>query len=758
MNHRKLIYFLLVLFTLNSCHKDSLSENEDVTTVFTATVVDEITGKIVGYVYDEQNKPVKDALVQIYSSSTKTNEYGLFVFENAKMDKQGTYLTVRKAGFILGSDLVYPDEKAVSYSRIGLLALETNKTFSANDGGEVTISGGGNITFPAAAISYLDGSSYNGNVYVTAKLLSTTNPNLEEIMPGGLVGDAINGATVAMGSAGMVAVELRDDKGEELNLTTGKTATITMPATSSAKPENINLWSFDESKGRWNEEGTAKLQGENYVAEVSHFSFWNCDAPFPLVTVCGKVVDQDGKPVANAWVSVEPDGFWASGGITNSEGVFCGLMPKDVKLVFKVRTTNCGNVIFEKEIGPLTQNTVLDPFVITLVTDNQLKISGQVVCNGTPVQDAIIVINVDGKYFTFIVNKETGFFEYDLSYLICQTNFTQAKIFAYDNNSGKASDEQVVTVGATPNNVIIDICEPGCDFTAEFSYDCNNILSIAATNGSGSFQYLWSTGSKERSIQLAGDSTQGLYCVTVTDSGASGCTKTFCKQINGKLGVGMEAGCWGYAQAYAFGGLAPYTYEWSNGATTVQIPVVTIGTYCVTVTDVAGCTASTCRDVIENPIFLDPNPAFCNANLFSLNSSPFAGGNIWNTNGSSQLQVQSLQNLNVFETGFNFRILLFNGQCEADFSITLPQIDTLNAEGKNPTCATCNDGYILYNLGTQCNQCTIGDVIILTADGLLTDVTSQNNAKTLGKGFYYVVVKDANTGCYIGFKKIELKI
>ena len=152
MNHRKLLYFLLVLFTISSCHKDEFAPNEDQTTIFTAQVVEEITGKIVGYVYDENNKPVQDATVQIYSSTTKTNKFGVYVFDNEKMDKQGTYVTVRKSGFILGSDLVYPDESATTYSRVGLLALETNKTFTANEGGEIQVTGGGKINFPTNAI------------------------------------------------------------------------------------------------------------------------------------------------------------------------------------------------------------------------------------------------------------------------------------------------------------------------------------------------------------------------------------------------------------------------------------------------------------------------------------------------------------------------------------------------------------------------------------------------------------------------------
>ena len=39
------------------------------------------------------------------------------------------------------------------------------------------------------------------------------------------------------------------------------------------------------------------------------------------------------------------------------------------------------------------------------------------------------------------------------------------------------------------------------------------------------------------------------------------------------------------------GGTAPYTYEWSNGATTAAITGLGPGSYTVTVTDADGCTA-----------------------------------------------------------------------------------------------------------------------------------------------------------------------
>ncbi|SDT10164.1 SprB repeat-containing protein [Winogradskyella sediminis] len=60
----------------------------------------------------------------------------------------------------------------------------------------------------------------------------------------------------------------------------------------------------------------------------------------------------------------------------------------------------------------------------------------------------------------------------------------------------------------------------------------------------------------------------------------------------------------GSATASATGGTAPYTYLWSNAATTASIVGVVAGTYNVTITDANGCT-DTSSVTITEPTALD---------------------------------------------------------------------------------------------------------------------------------------------------------
>ncbi|NCX45130.1 MAG: adhesin, partial [Betaproteobacteria bacterium] len=47
------------------------------------------------------------------------------------------------------------------------------------------------------------------------------------------------------------------------------------------------------------------------------------------------------------------------------------------------------------------------------------------------------------------------------------------------------------------------------------------------------------------------------------------------------------------------GGIAPYIFTWSNGASTEDLSSLTAGNYSVSVTDANGCTASTSATVTQ---------------------------------------------------------------------------------------------------------------------------------------------------------------
>ena len=114
-------------------------------------------------------------------------------------------------------------------------------------------------------------------------------------------------------------------------------------------------------------------------------------------------------------------------------------------------------------------------------------------------------------------------------------------------------------------------------------------IRITASNGTPPYTYLWSNGKTTRNNVNV---LAGTYTVTVTDAG--GCTSTISATISQptQLTVTMSKTA-NTVTANQAGGVAPYTFIWSNGKTSKTIGGLTIGTtYTATVTDANGCTVS----------------------------------------------------------------------------------------------------------------------------------------------------------------------
>ena len=121
-----------------------------------------------------------------------------------------------------------------------------------------------------------------------------------------------------------------------------------------------------------------------------------------------------------------------------------------------------------------------------------------------------------------------------------------------------------------------------------------------AFGGVAPYSYAWNNGASTQTITGL---TVGTYSVVVTDS--EGCTTSCSVTIH----PSSTPSCWasstdtscgmpnGSASVTASGGVAPYTYLWSNGSVNSAITGLASGTYTVTVTDSQGCT-TTCSTTV----------------------------------------------------------------------------------------------------------------------------------------------------------------
>lgn len=608
MNSKLLYTTFFILLFLSSCHDDLEITSSIDEEVPSPEVIQEIQGEVIGYVFDEDRNPVSNVSITTYAEETKTDVFGVFRLRGTKLDPNGTYIQANHDNYIIGSDMIYP-ENALNHSYIQLLSLSETSSFNSANGAEVTAEGGGKVIFEANSIANEDGSMYSGEVIVTAKRIGPENPDYMDQMPGALIAQDNEGYTRVLGTLGMLAVELRSPQGEELNIASGKTARLQFMLSQEQlqnAPNEIPVWYFDHDKAIWIEEGSAQLDGNIYQVDIAHFSFWNCDAPFPLVHVCGNIYYDNGSPVENIKVNVFAEGLGTACGYTDSEGRFCGKMPKNVPLKITIYNPFCPEELQTVDVGPFTQNTELDDIILNT---QSFVLFGQVTCLEGPVTDGYFVISANESESIYSLNED-GNYEINLSSILC-ANIESVEVFAVNAANNQASSPVTVSLTNGEINLDIETCAD-CDFALEISEgddnDCNALeLTAEATGGSGDYSYLWNNETESESTLSYG----GIVCVTVLDN-VTQCDQTVCVDIEERVKFTvsvdvLNASCDmdnGLAERRVENGQEPYQFEWinENGTVISNEPFVenlSPGLYTLFATDANGCEDSKTFEIVD---------------------------------------------------------------------------------------------------------------------------------------------------------------
>ena len=140
----------------------------------------------------------------------------------------------------------------------------------------------------------------------------------------------------------------------------------------------------------------------------------------------------------------------------------------------------------------------------------------------------------------------------------------------------------MTTLNVSPNVTNVDCAE-----------DTDGAITLNAAGGSGSYTYAWANGATTASLSnLSG----GLYKVSISDGSVTRpvsvvVTKPF--PLLASVTVASFTGSNdGAAESHVSGGTPPYSYAWSNGATTSSIENLPAGTYSLVVTDANNCSAT----------------------------------------------------------------------------------------------------------------------------------------------------------------------
>jgi hypothetical protein len=375
-----------------------------------------VTAQFLGRIVNRQKEPLQGVTIRIGNTVTTTDILGTFSVSSSEVFERFAYISAEKQGYITGSRALAPSTTSVNRVEIMLLRKNAVATVTSGETAMVNLNDGTQVAFDGNYASQ-DGTPYNGAVEVVLKHLSPDYANMEAMMPGMLFAQNTSGNAVALETYGMIAVELLSSTGEELQLGEGSTAQITIPVPSSSlnPPATIPLWYFDEEVGYWIEEGEATLQGNMYVGEVSHFTFWNYDYPYPSVNLCITLQDEDGNPLSYTSVDLFSALLNNVGtyGFTDSNGEECGLVPADEELTVTVPNPLCPNELFSTTIGPFATDANV---TITIdYNENTTTLQGTFVnCENTNVTDGYVQFIINGE--SEIIPVTDGTFTYTVSY------------------------------------------------------------------------------------------------------------------------------------------------------------------------------------------------------------------------------------------------------------------------------------------------------------------------------------------------------
>lgn len=305
------------------------------------------------------------------------------------------------------------------------------------------------------------------------------------------------------------------------------------------------------------------------------------------------------------------------------------------------------------------------------------------------------------------------------------------------------------TVPVDTNGVITIILDSVVNATCASSTD--GALYVSVAGGTSPYTYLWSNSATSQDISNV---PAGSYTLTVTDD--KGCTGQLSTILNvdtaNRLIVSVtavtDAKCagtpTGSADVDVQGGKLPYTYSWSNGAATQDLSQVPAGSYTLTVTDGAGCTAqlgvnigidtanrlNVTVDSVWQIGCTDPNSGRIYVSV-SGGLSPYTY--LWSDGNTAEDRI------NIPGGNYSLDVTDFYG-CKDSVMVTVSDAALIvsDADVKNASCYGYNDG----------------SITITISGGRSLDYEWSNGAASpaisgLAAGTYTVHIKDDEYNCAI---------
>lgn len=344
--------------------------------------------------------------------------------------------------------------------------------------------------------------------------------------------------------------------------------------------------------------------------------------------------------------------------------------------------------------------------------------------------DGSITLDVWGGSGNYTYNWSTGATTQNITNISAGTY----SVTVTDSNACTSTSEVTVDSPAPITLNVQGIGNVTCNGASDGS------IFADAFGGNPGYTYIWSNGATGSFIDSL---VAGTYFATITD--AVGCTEVGSVTVNEPelletftFGSSVCNGSNdGTANVVVSGGTQPFSYSWSNGATTPEIENLVPGTYYVSVSDVNQCMAVDSITINLNANILTSNPSSTMVSCPSGNDGTAtitpSGGNapysyLWST-GSTDSIIMDLAAGSYTVTVVD----LFNCSFVENYTITAPSPIEGNANVVDASCGLLN-GIIYLNPTGGTSPFTYEWFDGSTADSLAN----------LEPGAYAVNITDAN--------------
>ena len=380
-----------------------------------------------------------------------------------------------------------------------------------------------------------------------------------------------------------------------------------------------------------------------------------------------------------------------------------------------------------------TTVNITQPTVVTATISAQTNVS----CNGGANGTGTVTAGGGTPGYTYLWNDPAP----------AQTTATSTTL-TVGTWTVTVSDLNLCTATAT-----VAITQPtilSASISSQTNVSCNGGANGQATvSGSGGtlpYTYLWNDPAPAQTTATATALTNGTWTVTVTD--ANLCTTTTTVNITQPVAlsasivgtnVSCNGGSTGAANLTATGGTLPYTYLWTNTATSEDINSLSFGSYTVTVTDGNSCTTTATVNITQPTIVTATITASTNATGAGLcnGTATVAGGS--GTPGYTYLWSTTATTAPV--TGlcagtYTVTVTDANG-CTAVTTVTIVEPNAVVATITAQTNVTCNG--LCNGSATVSVTGGVPAYTYLWSSGALTAT-----APGLCAGIYFVTVTDNN--------------